>query len=366
VDSYRTNLENVGVGHENWPSLPIAEKTQRLESLVGNTALTPISFPDTPGTVWVKAELHNGISGSHYDRLAPMIPELIRQGALRTGDLVVDASSGSYANAAAILLAAYGIRSRFYVPASVSGIRTALAQAAGADLMTGPGYIPEASQRMNDDMFASLRERDGSGASAWERDKQWYAGYKISVLIHKSRQERRVYLNHSANRLVLDKRNMGSMAVEITSQMQDSPLDGMVFAIGNFASIASSVAILEAANDKLLKIGVEDDNNAPCRDEFYGIHPLVRRYEKPGLLGTSAHGTPVAFRNFSLLDAVTTVSEKQWQTMQNWFNETYPHLAAGRTSAAVLAVAKIVLKNMDNPEAKLGAILYDDPTKYDQ
>ncbi len=295
-----------------------------------------------------------------------MIPDLMQQGALQAGDLVVDASSGSYANAAAILLAAYGIRSRFYLPTSVSGTRTALAQAAGADLMTGPGYIPEASQRMNDDMNALLRERDGSGAAAWERDKQWYADYKINVLIHKTRQERRVYLNHSANRLVLDRRNMGSMAVEIASQMQDNPLDGMIFAIGNFASIASSVAVLEAANDRLFKIGVEDDNNAPCRDEFYSIHPLVRHYEKPGLLGTSAHGTPVAFRDLSLFDAITTVSETQWQPTQDWFNTAYPHLAAGRTSAAVLTVAKIVLKNMDNPEAKLGVILYDDPTKYDQ
>ncbi len=336
------------------------------ESLcAGNTPLTPIHFPDTPGTVWAKEELHNGISGSHYDRLVPMISRLIAEGAIQSDDLVIDASSGSYSNAMSMILATHGISSRFYITEATSGKRSDLARTAGADLVVVPGVVPDAVERMNDDMHTLARQRTEIGRPAWKRQLEWYSKYKMNVFSNVISGERRVYLNHSANPLVLDNDNMGSLAVETLEQLGRTRLDAMVLAIGNFATIASSVPMLKKFNGSTTIFGVEDADNAPCRDDFYGVHPHLRDYEATKLLGTSVHGTPVAFRDLSLLDGIKAVSEKNWSTMQTWFNETYPHLAAGRTSAACLSVAKTILKNMNNPDANVGVILYDGSDKYD-
>lgn len=101
------------------------------------TPLVPVQLDDGP-VVWCKLEfLHP--SGSTKDRVARAVLEKAwRRGRLRTGDLVVEASSGSTSIAFALACAQYGLRFTAVMPEGVSGERVALITAYGGDVRLTP------------------------------------------------------------------------------------------------------------------------------------------------------------------------------------------------------------------------------------
>ncbi|HEU4545100.1 MAG TPA: pyridoxal-phosphate dependent enzyme, partial [Microlunatus sp.] len=103
----------------------------------GETILDAIG--DTPllriDDVWVKLEYLNP-SGSIKARIALyIIARAEREGLLRPGDTIVEASSGNTGNAMSMVAAVKGYRMLVVMPNGMSPERTAISRAFGAEVM---------------------------------------------------------------------------------------------------------------------------------------------------------------------------------------------------------------------------------------
>ena len=94
---------------------------------------TPLIMVDG---IWVKLEYLNP-SGSIKARIARyMIERAEREGLLRPGDTIVEASSGNTGNAMSMVAAVKGYRMLVVMPDGMSGERLAISRAFGAQVMT--------------------------------------------------------------------------------------------------------------------------------------------------------------------------------------------------------------------------------------
>ena len=94
---------------------------------------TPLIMVDG---IWVKLEFLNP-SGSIKARIAKyMIERAEREGLLRPGDTIVEASSGNTGNAMSMVAAVKGYRMLVIMPDGMSGERLAISRAFGAQVMT--------------------------------------------------------------------------------------------------------------------------------------------------------------------------------------------------------------------------------------
>jgi cysteine synthase A len=117
------------------PTLP--EGNRYLNRLAA-TPLVPVRLGPGQPEVWCKLELLNP-SGSTKDRVARFILEKAwRQGRLRAGDLVVEASSGSTSIALALACAQMGLRFLAVMPEGVSGERVLIIRAYGGSVKLTP------------------------------------------------------------------------------------------------------------------------------------------------------------------------------------------------------------------------------------
>jgi cysteine synthase len=97
---------------------------------IGNTPLVMVDG------VWVKLEFLNP-SGSIKARIAKyMIERAEREGLLRPGDTIVEASSGNTGNAMSMVAAVKGYRMLVVMPDGMSAERLAISRAFGAQVMT--------------------------------------------------------------------------------------------------------------------------------------------------------------------------------------------------------------------------------------
>jgi len=126
----------------NAPCTPdVATKTlpsmfAALERLVGNTPLIALNllYQEKPITLYAKLEYFN-LSGSIKDRMAlEVLRCAYRAGALRKGDLIVEATSGNAGIAFCALGRALGHPVRIYMPDWMSAERIALMKSYGADV----------------------------------------------------------------------------------------------------------------------------------------------------------------------------------------------------------------------------------------
>lgn len=106
---------------------------------IGNTPLVRIEG------VWVKLEYLNP-SGSVKARLAKYLIERgEREGLLRPGDTIVEASSGNTGNAMSMVAAVKGYRMLVVMPNGMSSERTAISKAFGAEVRTvGDFHVTDA------------------------------------------------------------------------------------------------------------------------------------------------------------------------------------------------------------------------------
>lgn len=110
------------------------------------TPLVPVQIGDGDPLIWAKLEFLNP-SGSTKDRIARHILEKAwREGRLRPGDTVIEASSGSTSIAMALACAQLGLRFIAVMPASVSPERLHMIRGFGGEthLIAGGGGILEA------------------------------------------------------------------------------------------------------------------------------------------------------------------------------------------------------------------------------
>src|SRR5579859_2042236 len=106
---------------------------------IGNTPLVMVDG------IWAKLEYLNP-SGSIKARIAKyMIERAEREGLLRPGDTIVEASSGNTGNAMSMVAAVKGYRMLVVMPSGMSGERLAISRAFGAQVMTvGDFHVTDA------------------------------------------------------------------------------------------------------------------------------------------------------------------------------------------------------------------------------
>jgi cysteine synthase A len=105
---------------------------------IAPTPLVPIQLEADQPVIWCKLEFLNP-SGSTKDRIARYILEKAwRQGRLKCGDLVVEASSGSTSIALALASAQLGLRFLAVMPEGVSNERVFIIKAYGGNVRFSP------------------------------------------------------------------------------------------------------------------------------------------------------------------------------------------------------------------------------------
>src|SRR5204863_6276765 len=114
-------------------SPPGGLERQRRSTILDAIGGTPLVQVDG---IWVKLEYLNP-SGSVKDRIAKyMIERAEREGLLRPGDTIVEASSGNTGNAMSMVAAVKGYRMLVVMPHGMSPERLAISRAFGARVMT--------------------------------------------------------------------------------------------------------------------------------------------------------------------------------------------------------------------------------------
>jgi cysteine synthase A len=105
---------------------------------ISPTPLVPVQLGAEDVTVWCKLEFLNP-SGSTKDRIARYILEKAwRQGAVKAGDTVIEASSGSTSIALALVCAQMGLRFLAVMPEGVSSERSLIIRAYGGEVRLSP------------------------------------------------------------------------------------------------------------------------------------------------------------------------------------------------------------------------------------
>ena len=120
---------------------------------IGNTPLIMVDG------IWVKLEYLNP-SGSIKARIARyMIERAEREGLLRPGDTIVEASSGNTGNAMSMVAAVKGYRMLVVMPDGMSGERLAISRAFGAQVMTvGDFHVNDALAKVAEQSEGPLAE----------------------------------------------------------------------------------------------------------------------------------------------------------------------------------------------------------------
>lgn len=207
----------------------------------GETILDAIG--DTPllriDDVWVKLEYLNP-SGSIKARIALyIIARAEREGLLRPGDTIVEASSGNTGNAMSMVAAVKGYRMLVVMPNGMSPERTAISRAFGAEVMAvGDFHV--------NDALATVRElgsRPGFFAPQ-QFDNEWNV------------EENRVWL--------------GS---EILAQLPDGVLpDAVVGGVGTGGTIVGVGQRFKEVNPDCLVVALEPDESCTILCGEIGKH----------------------------------------------------------------------------------------------
>ena len=110
----------------------------RYVNRIAPTPLVPVQLDPADPAIWCKLEFLNP-SGSTKDRIARFILEKAwRQGRLKCGDRVVEASSGSTSIALALACAQMGLKFLAVMPEGVSGERVFIIRAYGGEVKLTP------------------------------------------------------------------------------------------------------------------------------------------------------------------------------------------------------------------------------------
>jgi len=112
--------------------------------VVGATPLIRLNSVarDVPGTIYVKCEFMNP-SGSLKDRIGlAMVEAAEREGALKPGGVIVEATSGNTGMALAMVAAIRGYRCIFTMPDKMSQEKVKLLRAFGAEVVIMPTAVP--------------------------------------------------------------------------------------------------------------------------------------------------------------------------------------------------------------------------------
>jgi cysteine synthase A len=217
--------------------------TSGVSGRVGTVSSVLDAIGDTPQLnqdgIWVKLEFLNP-SGSIKARIARYIVERAeREGLLKPGDTIVEASSGNTGNAMSMVAAAKGYPMLVLMPNGMSRERAAISRAFGAEVVTiGDFHVNDALAAVHE-----LGERPGYFSPA-QFDNEWNV------------EENRVWLG-----------------AEILAQLPDGVLPGAVLGgIGTGGTVIGVGQAFRAANPACQVVALEPDESCTILCGEVGKH----------------------------------------------------------------------------------------------
>lgn len=288
-------------------------------SLIGNTPLVPLHFPEENRTLYAKAEFLNP-SGSVKDRLALCIVEDAEQrGLLNSDSIILECSSGN------------------------SGISLAMVGAA-------KGY--KVCILMSDTASVERRylmEQFGAEVRLFEATEGYATGIRIS---HKMADaDPRYYLPRQFENPLNAQDHEEQTGREILSQMHGL-VDAFVTGYGTGGTLTGCSRALRAANSKVKIYAMEPTEAAMLSGEMpccHLIEGIAGGYVPPLL--RSAH-----------IDAPIKVSSADAMAMTRRLSRDFGFLV-GPSSGANVAAALAIARDM-GPEARVVTVLCDRAERY--
>ena len=299
-----------------------------ITELIGNTPIVKLNHlvPEGAADVYVKLEAFNPGS-SVKDRIAlSMIEAAERDGLLKPGSTIVEATSGNTGIGLSWVGAAKGYKVVIVMPETMSVERRKIIQAYGAELVLTPG-----SEGMK-----------GAIAKAQEIARERNAWLPLQF-------------NNPANPEVHEK----TTGVEILVAFGDTGLDAFVGGVGTGGTISGVSHTLKKANPSIEIYAVEADESAVLSGEKPGPHKIQ---------GLSAGFIPETLDTDSYDNIVRVTSEQALELGRHIGGQE--GFLVGISSAAAIYAAIEVAKKLgkgkkvlalapDNGERYLSTVLYE-------
>ena len=282
---------------------------------IGNTPLVHVDG------IWAKLEFLNP-SGSIKARIAKyMVEKAEKEGLLKPGDTIVEATSGNTGNALSMVAAAKGYRMLVVMPKGMSGERVAISRALGAEVLeVGYFHVNEALAKARE-----LGQKPGYFCPA-QFESEWNV------------EENRVWLGP-----------------EILSQLPESAIpEALVMGVGTGGTLVGVGQAFREVNPDVKLIGVEPDESCTILCGETGRHAIegIADGFVPGIIS----------RHRTLLDEVVAVTSEESLAEMRRIARQYG-MFVGPSSGAHLVVAQRLWKA--HPELKTIVTLFcDEGEKY--
>jgi len=299
-----------------------------ITELIGNTPIVKLNHlvPEDAADVYVKLEAFNPGS-SVKDRIAlSMIEAAERDGSLKPGSTIVEATSGNTGIGLSWVGVAKGYKVVIVMPETMSVERRKIIQAYGAELVLTPG-----SEGMK-----------GAIAKAQEIARERNAWLPLQF-------------NNPANPEVHEK----TTGVEILAAFGDTGLDAFVGGVGTGGTISGVSHTLKKANPSIEIYAVEADESAVLSGEKPGPHKIQ---------GLSAGFIPETLDTDGY-DNIVRVTSEQALELGRHIGGQEGFLVGISSAAAIYAAIKVAKKlgkgkkvlalAPDNGERYLSTVLYE-------
>jgi len=268
-------------------------KFQTLETIVGDTPLVKLQhINNTSNTILVKLEGHNP-GGSVKDRAAlNMIVQAEKDGRLKKGDMIVEATSGNTGIALAMIAAVKGYNITLVMPAGASLERRRVMRSYGAELVLTP---------LDSGMEAAI-----DYARKMEKEKNW------------------IILDQFSNPANPEAHYKGT-GPELWKQT-GGKLDYFVSAMGTTGTIMGTSRFLKEKNPAVLIIGVQPETGSKI----------------PGIRKWPVEYVPSIFEPERVDEIIEVSKENAWSTARLLAAEEgiFCGISGGGNIAATLRLAE--------------------------
>src|SRR5881296_1314932 len=292
-----------------------------ITEFIGHTPLVRLNrlSPEGSATIYAKVEYFNP-GGSVKDRIClNMIDEAERQGKLKTGGTIVEATSGNTGIGLALVAAIRGYKLILVMPESMSMERASLLSSYGAQLVLTPAW---------EGMKGSIREAE----SIIAQNPSYFMPDQFS---------------NPANPAMHKK----TTAPEIWEAM-DGQIDAFVAAVGTGGTITGCGEAFKERNPKVKVIAVEPAGSPVLSGGDPGPHRIQ---------GIGAGFIPKVL-NRSVLDGVITITDEEaYQTAKLLAKKE--GLLVGMSSGANVAAAQKVAAEL-GPGKNVVTVLCDTGERY--